>query len=67
MYTTEVIKHFGSQSAVARALGISHNAVGKWGRIVPLKRALKIQGLEDCNLKLDLSLYGIDNHPQSAA
>lgn len=40
----KTIKHFGSRSAVARALGIWPQAVQQW-RHVPTKHALKIEEL----------------------
>ena len=67
MQKAAVIKHFGNQSEVARVLGISHNAVGKWGKIIPLLRAYQIQGVEGCELKVDLSLYDLNTLPKSAA
>ena len=67
MHKATVIKHFGNQSEVARVLGISHNAVGKWGKVIPLLRAYQIQGLDGCDLKVDLSLYDSNTQPKDAA
>lgn len=67
MQKAAVIKHFGNQSEVARVLGISHNAVGKWGKVIPLLRAYQIQSLDGCDLEVDLSLYDSNAQPKSAA
>ncbi len=40
----KTIKHFGSRSAVARALGLCPQAVSQW-RHVPTRHALKIDEL----------------------
>ena len=43
MKKAEVIEYFGSQSAVAKQLGISRASVSKWGETVPVLRALQIE------------------------
>lgn len=42
MKTTDAIRYFGSQSELARALGISRQAVWNWGPEVPPKRQLEL-------------------------
>ena len=57
MKTSIVIKHFESQVAIARALGISRQAVSKWGEVVPWAAALEIQHITGGVLKRDERLY----------
>jgi DNA-binding transcriptional regulator YdaS (Cro superfamily) len=45
-----VVKHFGSQEKVARALGISQAAVSGW-RAVPLLRQLQLERITSGELK----------------
>ncbi len=35
MYKKDVIDHFGTQRAVAKALGISDAAVSQWKEVIP--------------------------------
>lgn len=53
MKKTDVIDYFGSIGATAKALGISHVAVGKWGAAIPKGRAYQIEVLTDGKLKAD--------------
>lgn len=53
MKKTDVIGYFGSISATAKALGISHVAVGKWGGVIPQGRAYQIEVLTGGKLKAD--------------
>lgn len=39
MYKKDVIDHFGTQRAVAKALGISDAAVSQWKEVIPEKDA----------------------------
>lgn len=57
MLKKDVVSHYGSQAAVARALGISHAAVQKWPDVVPEGSAWKIQGISNNALRVDQSLY----------
>jgi DNA-binding transcriptional regulator YdaS (Cro superfamily) len=43
MTKDEVIRHFGSVSATARALGIRQPSVTNWGKFPPADRQLQIQ------------------------
>ena len=57
MKTTEVLKHFSSQVAVAHVLGISRAAVNKWGPTVPPLRQLQLQAITRGKLKPDRDVY----------
>lgn len=58
MYKNDVINHFaGNMSAVARFLGISHQAVVKWPDIVPKARAFELQVRTAGALQVDARLY----------
>jgi transcriptional repressor of cell division inhibition gene dicB len=58
MLKADVISHFGSRGKVARALGISRQAVQAWREVVPLGRAYQVQELTKGRLKLKRYLYG---------
>ncbi len=53
MKKRDVIKHFGSKSAVARALGITPQAVSLWSERVPELRAYQIESLTGGALRRD--------------
>lgn len=57
MLTKDVIKHFGSQILVARALGISRAAVSKWPKRVPQGSAYKIESITNGDLKVNPADY----------
>jgi transcriptional repressor of cell division inhibition gene dicB len=54
MDKTTVIEHFGSIAAIAKAIGVSHAAVSKWGDTIPKGRAYQIEVLTGGKLKADL-------------
>ena len=43
MTKCDAIRHFGSQAALARALGITRAAVNGWGPTIPYVRQCQIQ------------------------
>ena len=49
----DAITHFGGVTATAKALGISHAAVVKWGDTIPQGRAYQIEVLIGGALKAD--------------
>lgn len=51
MKTVHVIEHFGSQVAVARAVGVNQAAVAQWGEAPPPLRQLQIEVLTGGALK----------------
>jgi len=51
MQTKEAVKHFGSQTAVGKALGITKGAVSNWKGTVPLLRAYQLQEISEGKLK----------------
>ena len=57
MKTQEVIRHFGSQAAVARALGITSSAVNQWRETVPLATAARLEKITGGELVLDVDQY----------
>lgn len=57
MRKSDVIKHYGTLTAVAAALDISLAAVSQWKRIVPEGSAYKIESLTAGKLKVDPRLY----------
>ena len=57
MKTEQAAKHFGSQSALARVLDISPQAVSKWNGIIPIKQALRLERMTGGKLQLRLRDY----------
>ncbi|MCO5191348.1 MAG: Cro/CI family transcriptional regulator [Anaerolineae bacterium] len=45
MKTEEAIKYFGNQVKLAKALGITKQAVSRWGDTVPVGRAYQLQAV----------------------
>lgn len=56
MRTKDVVDHFGSQAALARALGITQPSVALWGDDVPPLRQLQIERLTAGKFKADPSI-----------
>jgi len=57
MKTKTVVEHFGSQARVAKALKITESAVSRWGKIVPIRRAVILQTLTNGELAVDIKDY----------
>lgn len=55
MQKSAVLEHFGTVTATAKALGISHVAVSKWDETIPKGRAYQIEVLTGGKLKADQS------------
>lgn len=53
MTRTEAIRHFNGISALARALGVSYEAVRQWGEEVPELRQYQLELLTNGVLKAD--------------
>lgn len=51
MQKSAVLEHFGTVTATAKALGISHVAVSKWSENIPQGRAYQIEVLTGGKLK----------------
>ena len=52
-----VVDFYGSQRAVASALGLSDQAISNWGNTIPKGAALELEKITNGALKCDLSLY----------
>lgn len=57
MLKSTAVSHFGTDAAVARALGLSRQAVSKWGPVVPKGCAAQLQIITGGLLQVDRSLY----------
>lgn len=57
MKKSDVVKHFGSQSAVARELGIGKAAVSKWDDLVPRPWAAELHVRTRGKLRFDPRKY----------
>lgn len=54
METRQAIAHFGSVAALARALGITSQAVYQWGAEVPPRRAFELERITSGALRAPL-------------
>ncbi|GJL37376.1 hypothetical protein TUM17576_41960 [Enterobacter hormaechei] len=57
MNKSTVVDFYGSQRAVAIAVGVSDQAVSSWGTLIPKSAALELEKITNGALKCDLSLY----------
>jgi DNA-binding transcriptional regulator YdaS (Cro superfamily) len=53
MKTSDVKAHFGSQYAIASALGIKQPSVAAWGVYPPALRQLQLEAVTDGKLKAE--------------
>ena len=53
MKKADAINHYGSPTLLAKALGITLQAIGQWGEEVPLLRQYQLESLTDGQLKAD--------------
>jgi transcriptional repressor of cell division inhibition gene dicB len=53
MKTADALKHFGSNTALTQALGLSTGAVSQWGEYPPAFRQLQIEKLTRGRLKAE--------------
>ena len=51
------VKFYGSERALAKVLGISHQAVNSWKEIVPIKQAWKLERKSGGKLAMRLRDY----------
>lgn len=66
MKKDDAIRHFGGNSALAEALGISPSSVSEWGELVPELRAYQLQVMTAGLLRVDPALYRKDEKPEAA-
>jgi hypothetical protein len=57
MRKTDVITHFGSIGATAKAVGITTAAIRQWDEIIPRGSAYTIQVITGGRLQVDPSVY----------
>lgn len=63
MLANDAIRHFKSKMALARALGVTRQAVQGWARKrspLPIDRAFQVQDLTKGKLKVNFDLYRRD-------
>lgn len=53
MKKSEAIAHFGTQTQLAKALGITHSSVSQWGEEIPELRAFQIERLTEGQLSCE--------------
>ena len=57
MKTIDAITHFGSPTALARALNIKPPSIYCWGELVPKGRAYELQHITSGALRVDVTAY----------
>ena len=57
MLKSDAIKHFGTQKAIADAIGLTKAAVCMWPEVVPQGRAYELQFLTGGRLRVKAALY----------
>lgn len=57
MLKADVLNHYRTQVAIAKAAGITQAAVSKWPDVVPEGSAYKLESVSSGALKVDKSLY----------
>ena len=62
MRKTEAVDHFGSQRALAAALGITEQAVSLWDELVPEGRAYQLESITGGKLRVDPASYHTPKH-----
>lgn len=63
---SDVLEHFKTQAALARALGIGRASVNGWGGVIPLDRQCQIEVITNGKLKADRSQL-FPKHQEQAA
>lgn len=68
MTKTEVLAHFGGQTAVAKALGMSQPSVSTWPEQLPVLRQLEIERLTGGALRAgpECDKYRVPAEPRAA-
>ena len=59
MNMSDLVEYFGSQKAVADALGIKPPSVNSWGDSVPPLRQLQIEALTGGKLRADATILPV--------
>lgn len=59
MTTDDAIKHYGTQVALADALGIKQGSVSGWGDYPPALRQLQLQQITKGRLKAEPGLLSV--------
>lgn len=54
MNKADAVNHYGSATQLAKALGITLQAIGQWGSEVPLLRQYQLERLTGGQLKADI-------------
>lgn len=66
MRKLDAVNHFGSQRALADALGISEQAVSMWDELIPEGRAYQLESITGGKLKADPRTYRRVKNPADA-
>lgn len=53
MTYTDVLSHYGTQVAIAKALGITQSTVSSWGGIVPAKYQYQLEVITEGAMRAD--------------
>ena len=64
MKTADAVALYGTKARLARALGITAEAVRRWGEIVPRGKACELQIISAGGLLVDWSCYRDKTRPK---
>lgn len=59
MTTAEAVKHYGTQTKLAEALGIKQGSVAGWGEHPPALRQLQLQRITNGKLKAERGILDV--------
>lgn len=57
MLTADAVRHFGTKTAIAHALGVRKSTITEWGSLVPRGRAFELVALTKGVLRVNPKLY----------
>jgi transcriptional repressor of cell division inhibition gene dicB len=57
MTTSDAVKHYGTQTKLAKALGIEQGSVSGWGEFPPPLRQLQIERLSKGKLRAEPNIF----------
>lgn len=58
MNKSDAIEFFGTQTALAQAIGIGQSSVAEWGEDIPALRQIQLERITKGALKADPTCYG---------
>jgi hypothetical protein len=57
MKKATAVAHYGSQTKVAEKLGLTRQAIGKWGDVIPFHTAMRLASISGGKLDIAIADY----------